>query len=111
MSNVIWNYVVPVDGEGRVILCHDTVLPIVEVAWEKPPPDFVYPAGIKAGTLAALRFWTMHKEGFGAMWDETHNWEFRVFGTGHEIPDEYEYLGTAPRTEHNLVWHLFRREV
>lgn len=48
---------------------------------------------------------------------------FRVFGTGHQIPDEYTYVGTTLyRTVKNshwesasiqspLVWHLFQRTV
>lgn len=32
---------------------------------------------------------------------------FQVFGTGHELPDDARYWGTAPRTDTGLVWHLF----
>lgn len=94
----IWNYVVPVDDKGRKHLCHDTVLPMVEVAWDEPTAS---PA-----MMFALRFWTMHEDN-----EDTHNWEFRVFGTGHPIPDNFEYVGTAPRTASNLIWHLFRRRI
>jgi len=97
---VIWNYTVPVDNAGKIILCHDTVLPLVEVAWEGlglPAPG------------SAVRFWTIHLE--DDMYDVTRNWEFCVFGTGKEIPSTYEYVGTAPRTPSGLVWHLFRRPV
>lgn len=41
---------------------------------------------------------------------------FRVFGTGHHVPDEYTYVGTALyrtinqyRIETPLVWHLFEK--
>lgn len=32
---------------------------------------------------------------------------FRVYGTGHEIPEHSRYAGTAPRNRGLLVWHLF----
>jgi hypothetical protein len=32
---------------------------------------------------------------------------FLVVGTGHPIPDDAIYVGTAPRTPHGLVWHLY----
>ena len=31
---------------------------------------------------------------------------FRVFGTGHEIPSDYEYVGTTIVTPY-LAWHLY----
>lgn len=30
---------------------------------------------------------------------------FRVFGTGHSIPENYQYLGTA--MDRPFVWHLY----
>jgi len=35
--------------------------------------------------------------------------EFMVFGTGHEIPDEFEYLGTFQQPP--FVWHVCSRVV
>jgi hypothetical protein len=32
---------------------------------------------------------------------------FRIFGTGHRVPDGARYAGTAPRNQQGLVWHLF----
>ncbi len=34
---------------------------------------------------------------------------FTVLGTGHPIPNGYTYVGTAPRHDSGLVWHLFER--
>jgi len=36
--------------------------------------------------------------------------EFQIFGTGHPIPLDAVYVGTAPRTNLGLVWHLYERE-
>lgn len=33
---------------------------------------------------------------------------FQVFGTGHSIPDDAIYIGTAPRTSMGLVFHLYQ---
>lgn len=32
---------------------------------------------------------------------------FIIIGTGHPIPENAVYVGTAPRTEHGLVWYLY----
>lgn len=33
--------------------------------------------------------------------------KFIIVGTGHPIPEGAVYVGTPPRTEHGLVWHLY----
>jgi hypothetical protein len=33
---------------------------------------------------------------------------FQVFGTGHPIPGDYKYVGTAP-TPFGLVWHVYEK--
>ena len=35
--------------------------------------------------------------------------EYQVFGTGHLIPDDFEFIGTA--REDPFMWHLYRREI
>ena len=105
---VIWNYTVPVNDKGKIILCHDRILPMVELAWEEAGVSML----ADPGSAAAVRFWTIHLiPGEGDKWsrDDTHNWEFRVFGTGHEFNAGWVYIGTAPRTPLGLIWHLFRR--
>lgn len=37
---------------------------------------------------------------------DTRRW-FQVFGTGHKVPGDAQYAGTAPRNELGLVWHLY----
>ena len=32
---------------------------------------------------------------------------FRVYGTGHSLPPDLEYVGTALAPGGQLVWHLF----
>lgn len=38
-------------------------------------------------------------------------YEYRIFGTGHHIPDDYsgEYVGTVLTSGNALVWHLYLR--
>ncbi len=52
-----------------------------------------------------------------AMCDETEpkkNYEFRIFGTGHTLPDTYnfrdktDYIKTVQTNNGALVWHIFR---
>lgn len=33
--------------------------------------------------------------------------QFRVFGTGQPLPDDARHVGTAPRHEIGVVWHLY----
>lgn len=37
--------------------------------------------------------------------NEVVNHEFQVFGTGHQVRDDMEYIGTAQQD--SLVWHLY----
>jgi hypothetical protein len=32
---------------------------------------------------------------------------FQVFGTGHPLPEDARWIGTCPRSEEGLVWHLY----
>lgn len=50
--------------------------------------------------MAYLEFWAEAYEGRNTMR------RFRVFGTGHPIPMETSYCGTAPRVL-GLVFHLY----
>ncbi len=58
-----------------------------------------------AGDARHVEFWALTCEHV-----EAAPRTFRVFGTGHPIPDGYVYVGTAPRTPEGLVWHLFELE-
>lgn len=58
------------------------------------------------GTLMYVEFWYEHD--YSATYRQVR---FRVFGTGHPVPDYAVYVGTAPRTPEGLVWHLYQMEV
>jgi len=54
------------------------------------------------------------QHGYPTMWAEvdTHSClfcdaPFRVVGTGQEIPDGYEHIGTSQGA--TFVWHIYRR--
>ena len=49
-----------------------------------------------------VEFWAEYDEQFGKS-----DRAFQVFGTGHPIPDGAVWVGTCPRTDLGLVWHLF----
>jgi hypothetical protein len=51
---------------------------------------------------AGIEFWAEHDDA-GIAVPRT----FVVVGTGHPVPDGAVYAGTAPRTRHGLVWHLY----
>lgn len=64
-----------------------------------------------------VEFWTLSADD-PAFWDvplgsvsptEPPPRLFRIFGTGHLIPDGYVYRGTAERTSEGFMWHLFER--
>lgn len=50
----------------------------------------------------AVSFWCEHDENASTM-----TREFQVFGTGHPLPPNAMFVGTAPRTPDGLVWHLY----
>lgn len=46
-------------------------------------------------------------------WETTHDIktrEFMVFGTGHPIPSDAQYVGTSIDNTNGVVWHLYMRE-
>ena len=49
-----------------------------------------------------VEFWAEFEEG-----KPSYQRAFRVFGTGHELPDEAAWVGTCPRTRNGFVWHLY----
>lgn len=54
------------------------------------------------GYSAGIEFWAEHDDAQPEV-----PRAFAVVGTGHRIPDEARYVGTAPRTREGLVWHLY----
>ncbi len=49
-----------------------------------------------------IEFWDEHIDD-GDGFDRV----FEVFGTGHPLPPDAQWRGTASRTETGLVWHLY----
>jgi hypothetical protein len=50
----------------------------------------------------AVEFWAEHDTS-----QSECDQAFRVYGTGHPLPADAEWVGTCPRTPDGLVWHLF----
>lgn len=86
----------------------------MRAVWKFPVPlkagdrDIAIPTGAKFLTFAIL-------DCGPAAWFEVDPdaglevRRFRIFGTGHEIGEEYDYLGTGlqPGKELTYVWHLY----
>jgi hypothetical protein len=81
----IFRYVIPVDDEWHSVKM--TGLP-VHIANGRTPDE--------------VEFWAAHDDS-----QPSTESRFRVFGTGHPLPDRAVYVGTAPRTQEGLVWHLY----
>lgn len=84
----MFRYVVPVDDAVHVIpLSHS-------------------PVGVAAVTGAhgyvSVEFWAEHTKGAPQV-----KRAFRVFGTGHPLPDGAKWVATCPRTPSGLVFHLY----
>jgi hypothetical protein len=43
--------------------------------------------------------------------DDTEARAFSVYGTGHDVPDESDYVGTALAANGALVWHVFEESL
>lgn len=84
MSRRMYRYVVSVGDEAHVIpLSHN-------------------PVAVAAIGAFSVEFWAEHTDGATQV-----KRAFRVFGTGHPLPDDARWVGTCPRTDGGLVWHLF----
>lgn len=51
-----------------------------------------------------VQFWAWPRDNVAA-------YEYRVYGTGHEVPDDAAYVGTTTDAGGFFVWHLVRRAV
>lgn len=84
MTRRMFRYVVLIDDQAHVIaLSHSPVAVAVSTAW-------------------SVEFWCEHTEGA-----PQGKRAFQVFGTGHPLPDDAQWIGTCPRTPDGLVWHLY----
>ncbi len=81
----VFRYEVPVDDSWHEVRLSG---PVVHVACRNGDPRTVH-------------FWAL--EGAGTRWTA----RLRVFGTGHDVPPDTVYRGTAIAGP--LVWHLFER--
>jgi len=80
----MFRYVVSADDEPHVIpLSHS-------------------PVAVAAIGPSAVEFWAEHTEGAPQV-----KRLFRVFGTGHSLPDDAKWVGTCPRLPSGIVWHLY----
>ena len=91
MSKSIYKYSVAIDGTDHYI--------------DLPPESAVVHVDVQTAPYAQVTFWA--EVSLPADTDVTR--VFRVFGTGYEIPDDYEYVGTT-LGDRPLVWHLFERK-
>jgi hypothetical protein len=84
-DRAMYRYVIPVDDQ-----------PHGEVLTGEP---------VAVATTAdgrAVEFWAEHDPELSKT-----AWTFQVFGTGQPIPDGADWVGTCPRTDLGLVWHLY----
>ena len=84
MTTRIFRYEVPVDDRWHII--------------RSGPPLHV---GCRQ--LDTVEFWAANSDDPNAPVEDRH---FRVYGTGHPMPDELVYVDTAVAPEGHLVWHL-----
>lgn len=85
MSDAIFRYEVPVDDRWHRIELSGAL----------------YSVGCR--TIDVVEFWALSSGGPAISRD------FRVYGTGHPLPAEFEYVGTAVAPGGALVWHLVER--
>ena len=84
MTRHMFRYVVPVDDRPHTIaLSHN-------------------PVAVAAAGYTAVEFWAEHTKGAPQI-----KRAFQVFGTGHPLPDDAQWIGTCPRTDGGFIWHLY----
>lgn len=92
MESRVLRWTIPIDDLERTLAdCRGQVLPVAE-------HDGMY----------GISFWTVE---FDTGLDHLFPLHvFRVFGTGHPIPDGHSWRASTPRhPATGLVWHLFDR--
>lgn len=82
----MYRYEVPIDDRTHTIKLNNIPSGHVAVVYAKEP---------------YLEFWAEHDDSYVGT-----NFNFRVFGTGHEVPENFWYVATAPRNL-GLVFHLY----
>lgn len=60
------------------------------------------PVAVAAHFEDVVEFWAEHDPGAPEV-----KRSFQVFGTGHPLPEGATWVGTCPRTQLGLVWHLY----
>ena len=83
MTRRIFRYTVPVDGQAHTFELTSGPLHVET-------------------TSDGMEFWAEHDTAKPA-----YRRAFRVFGTGHPLPDEAAGVGTGGRTQGGYVGHLF----
>lgn len=54
--------------------------------------------------------WTVEFWALAGRWPQDQHYEFRVYGTGHQLPAEgWQYVGSVVHPD--LVWHLVVRRL
>lgn len=61
------------------------------------------PLHVACRQLDTVEFWAASPDDMAGSGEERH---FRVYGTGHPMPDALTYVGTALAPGGHLVWHL-----
>lgn len=76
--------------------------------YEVPVDDCWHPLQIDGDILHVgcrnmhvVELWALHTD------KRAETRSFRVYGTGHQLPPDLQYIGTAIAPGGQLVWHLF----
>jgi len=70
--------------------------------------DFCYLAPARHGKFSIDLWYAVTLPEDRARAEVKHSHEIRIFGTGHEIPPGWVYLGTAVMFD-DFVWHVFHK--
>lgn len=89
----MYRYLVPIDDFPHLIPLSPMWSPVAVATGSGERPD--------AGN-GCVEFWCEHEEGTPEI-----KHAFQVFGTGHELPDGAQWIGTTARDSLGLVWHLY----
>lgn len=84
MSRAVYRYQIGLDGPEEIGLTGDPL------------------AFGALGYSAGIEFWAEHDDAKPAVART-----FVIVGTGHRIPAGAVYVGTAPRAQDGIVWHLY----
>lgn len=86
-------------------------MPFKVLKWSVPVDDSFHPIGSGKVCMVACQYGPSIVEVWTEELGEAHYRSAIVVGTGHDVPDYTEHIGSTIAANGALVWHVYAQEV